>query len=277
VAVFTAYSVLVPVAIAYAATHMARAETPPLDIDRPYDDVTIRAFDGIRLAGWHVPSRNGATVIVFPRAWATEQILMLARNGYGVLTLDMRGYGESEGAPNAFGWGYARDIDAAVAFLEEDTDEDGAIGGLGISVGGEQMLEAAAGNPALTAVMTEGAGLRSVRETFARRGPTAAEKLLQAPHDAVLTAAVALFAWRSPPPPLQDLTAQISPRAILFVHGEHDNANEAALTPAYHAAAGEPRELWEVPGAGHTQGVGTQPQEYEERMTAFFERHLLGR
>jgi dienelactone hydrolase len=97
-----------------------------------------------------VPSLNGAAVIAFPgRSSPVEHVRMLARHGYGVLMLDMRGQGESEGDPNAFGWGSDKDLDAAIALVESRPDvEGGRIGGLGLSVGGELMIEAAASIPA---------------------------------------------------------------------------------------------------------------------------------
>ena len=45
---------------------------------------------------------------------------------------------------------------------------DGRIGGIGFSVGGEMMLQAAASNAGLRAVVSEGAGVRSVREHLLR-------------------------------------------------------------------------------------------------------------
>ena len=66
---------------------------------------------------------------------------MLVRHGYGVLLLDARGYDGSQGDPNLFGWDDAKDIDAAVAWLQQRPDvRDGRIGGIGFSVGGEMML-----------------------------------------------------------------------------------------------------------------------------------------
>jgi len=83
----------------------------------------------------------------------------------------MRGYGTSESDPNAFGWGCTRDIDTGIARLQTRSDaQSDRIGGLGLSVGGEQMIEAAAGGPALRAVVAEGAGERSVKESLIR-GP----------------------------------------------------------------------------------------------------------
>ena len=43
---------------------------------------------------------------------------MLARHGYGVLVFDRRGEGQSDGDPNAFGWGGDRDVKAAVDYLQ---------------------------------------------------------------------------------------------------------------------------------------------------------------
>ena len=107
---------------------------------------------------------------------------MLAKNGYGVLLVDPRGYGDSQGDPNAYGWGSTKDIDAAVAWLRRRPDvERRRIGGLGVSMGGEQMLEAAARNRGLKAVVSEGAGVRSVREALLRRGPSPLELALQYP------------------------------------------------------------------------------------------------
>jgi fermentation-respiration switch protein FrsA (DUF1100 family) len=201
---------------------------------------------------------------------------MLANHGYGVLLLDMRGQGESEGDPNAFGWGSSEDLDAAVAFLQDRPDVGaGRIGGLGLSVGGELLLESAAGNTALRAVVSEGAGWRSVRESFARKGPSQLELWLQAPTDAVLTAATVVLSGTAPPPALDELVAEIAPRPVYLIYGEQGDGGERALTPAYYDAAGQPKSVWEVPGAGHTGGLDAQPDEYERRVVGFFDAALL--
>ena len=94
-------------------------------------------------------SRNGAAVIVFPgSAGRAAQARVLVRHGYGVLMLDMRGYANSDGDPNMFGWSGTKDVDAGVAFLARRADvRDGRIGGLGFSVGGEVMIGGRGGEP----------------------------------------------------------------------------------------------------------------------------------
>ena len=68
------------------------------------------------------------------------------------LLLDCRGEGESEGDLSSWGWGGARDLDAAVAYLEAPPDvERWPDRRTGLSVGGEMMIEAAASTPGLRA------------------------------------------------------------------------------------------------------------------------------
>src|SRR3954452_20231585 len=164
VAAFLAFElVMLPLGVAYITTHTARAVVPDNELGVASENVSFRTSDGLRLEGWYVPSRSGAAVISFPgRNGPQRQARMLARHGYGVLLFDRRGEGRSEGEPNAWGWGGEKDVKAAIAFLERRPEVDAArIGGIGLSVGGEMMLETAAQTDALAAVVSEGAGARA--------------------------------------------------------------------------------------------------------------------
>jgi BAAT / Acyl-CoA thioester hydrolase C terminal len=67
-----------------------------------------------------------------------------------------------------FGWQGERDIHAAIEFLQTRPDVDPQrIGGIGLSVGGEMMIEATAESTALTAIVSEGGSGRSVRDELA--------------------------------------------------------------------------------------------------------------
>jgi len=116
-----------------------------------------------------------------------------------------------------------------------------------------------------------------VRETFARQGVSSVAVWLQAPHEAVFTAATAVLSGDAPPPSLEQLAARIAPRPVLFVYGAEGQGAEQALTPSYYAAAGPPKALWEIPGAGHTAGLETAPLAYERSVVGLFDRALLGR
>jgi fermentation-respiration switch protein FrsA (DUF1100 family) len=172
-AVVVAYWLVLPLAFVLVTTHRPRVEVKAAELGRPHEDVVLRTSDGLALAGWYVPSRNGAAVLVVPgRTGTLDHARMPVRRGYRVLLVDMRGQGESEGDPNALGWGSKRDVDAAVAYLRARPDVDGGrVGGLGPSVGGELLLETAAANEGLRAIVSDGDGERSVRESVLR-GPS---------------------------------------------------------------------------------------------------------
>jgi len=270
---FAAVAVLIPVAVSYAVTHAARGHVPAADLGAAYEEVEFRTSDGLLLKGWYIRSRNGAAVISFPgRAASQKRAKLLARHGYGVLLFDRRGEGESEGDPNLFGWQGERDIHAAVAFLQGRADVDPErIGGIGLSVGGEMMIEAAAESTALKAIVSEGGSGRSVRDELANPGG-AWQQLVG---NGVATAATALFTNNLPPADLQSLVPKIS-GAVFFVYGERGQPMEKPVNDAFYAAARGEKEVWEVPGSGHMGGTEAQPLEYERRVVGFYDRVLLG-
>ncbi len=65
-ALVVATQVMFPLVIAQVMTHTARAHVPTPDLGAPHENVSFTTSDGLRLEGWFVPSRNGATVIVVP-------------------------------------------------------------------------------------------------------------------------------------------------------------------------------------------------------------------
>jgi dienelactone hydrolase len=198
---------------------------------------------------------------------------MLARHGYGVLLLDARGYDGSQGDSNLFGWDDAKDIDAAVTWLGRQPDvRGGRIGGIGFSVGGEMMLQAAASNTALRAVVSDGAGFRSVREEvlYGPRG-----WFTSVPEQAVQSAALTVLSGTPPPPSLKDIVPRISPRPVFFVYAGHGAGGEE-YNPDFYRAAHPPKALWKIPEAHHTGGFQARPRQYEQRVVAFFDQALLG-
>jgi fermentation-respiration switch protein FrsA (DUF1100 family) len=276
-AVAVAYFIIVPFSFAYVVTHTARGFVPTADLGAAHEEVSFKTSDGLTLEGWYVPSKNRAAVIAFPgRKGSQRPARMLARRGYGVLLFDRRGEGESDGDPNIFGWKGERDIQAAVAYLQQRPDVDPErIGGIGLSVGGEMMIEAAAAeSDGLKAVVSEGAGIRSIHESLA---VTDTRKRIEGSLvHAVVTPAVALFSNGMPPPSLEDLAAEVAPTPLFLIYAVPGQGGEAELTELFYESAREPKEIWRVPTAGHTGGIEAQPAEYERRVVGFFDEALLG-
>ena len=239
-ALVAAYFVVLPVAIAVVVNHKARAPIVAPDLGRPHEQVSLRTSDGLELVGWYAPSRNRAAVIVFPgHDGPAPHARMLVRRGYGVLMLDRRGEGDSQGDYNARGWGGEPDLEAAISYLAKRDDVDSQrIGGLGLSVGGELLIQTAARDGRLAAVVSEGAGNQSLADQM--QTPDAPKALRWLSPMTMETAAGIVLSNRRPPPGLAD----------------GDPADRSAPGPAHHGRSrqsgrGAERRL---PGCGRPDG-----------------------
>jgi uncharacterized protein len=271
-----ATQIMFPLVIAQVVTHTARAHVPTPNLGADHEDVTFTTSDGLRLHGWFVPSRNGATVIAFPgRSGPQKQTRMLVRNGYGVLLFDRRGEGASDGDPNIFGWGGDRDLHAAAVYLRSREDVDGArIGAIGLSVGGEMLIHAAAHSDAFAAIVSEGASGQSLRDEL--DNPGLSDRLLDLPTQVSLTSALAVFTSQLPPPSLRSEVAGIAPTPVFFIYGEHgQGGTETGPNKGFYDSAREPKQIWEVPNGQHVAGITTVPEEYERRVVGFLDGALL--
>jgi hypothetical protein len=269
-AAYVALVVALPLAVGYGGTHVRVAPAAPESLGRSAEDLTIRTADGQDLAARYLPSRNGAAILVVPGRRAAHA-RMLAAHGYGVLLLEHRGSGDSTGDPSMLGWNRAEDVKAAIAYLRSRPDvDDDRIGGLGLSVGGETLLQVAASTPELRAIVSEGAGIRSLREV--RHLPFSAQ-VVAWPSWAVMTASTAWFSGQGPPPDLVDLVAQVPPRQVFLIHAEVGSGGEE-LNSYYEAAAGPSATRWEIPGNDHIGGIRVAGEEYERRVVDFFDEAL---
>ena len=264
---------MVPVGREYVDTHTARAVVPAADLGAAHEDVTFTTSDGLELHGWFVPSRNGATVIAFPgRKGPQAAARMLIRHGYGVLLFDRRGEGESDGDPNGWGWGGDRDLQAAIAYLRARPDVDpDRIGGLGLSVGGELMIETAAEHGGLAAVASEGAGIRSVRE-LAAHARAARREAGDAAVQGGFDGGVRRVHRRGAAARTCSTSSATSDRPLLLMYSPKGQGGEIELNPEYHRRA-PGSELWAT-GAGHAAASREQPAAYERRLAGFFDAAL---
>jgi len=264
--------VVTPIMLTYGFTHIAKPPAPVRDLGLAHERLTLTTSDDLELAALYVPSRNGAAVIAFPgRNGPQKHARMLARHGYGVLLLDRRGEGGSEGDPHGFGWEFDKDIRAGVEFLKQRADVDpGRIGGLGISVGGEMMLQTAAGTTDLAAVVSDGAGARVMSEELSDMPEYA--KWLWRLHQELKYRSLEVFSNKAQPSDLTKLIPRIAPRPIFLIHAARGEVD--AKTPEYLASARGPVTEWEVPKGGHTDGIDVMPEEYERRVVGFFDSAL---
>jgi fermentation-respiration switch protein FrsA (DUF1100 family) len=244
-----------------------------------YEDVLVRSSDEIELVGWYIPSKNGAAVIAQHGYKSSRQELlneaaMLAEHGYGVLLTTVRAHDFSDGEQIAFGTREMDDLETWYQYLRTRADVDpGRIGILGNSYGGALVIQYAAQNPEVKAVVAHSA-FSSLEDTVATsvshfadvpRFPFVPLIVFWAEREAGFKAAdIDTMRW----------IGQISPRPILLMQGGADTVISPESGELLLAAAGEPKELWFEPELGHVMFDGARPAEFESRVVGFFDRYL---
>jgi len=234
--------------------------------------------DGRRV-GWFIPGRSKATVLLL-HGYGGRREGMLARAdvlhqaGYSVMLFDFRNRGESDGDAVSLGFHETQDAVEAVRYLNTRRDVDqGRLGVLGASMGASVAILAASQAPELKAVIADSAfqsASRAVEEGFTRE-----TGLPRLPYSPIALAIIQLRLGVSPGDIVpEDHIRAISPRPILLIHGLADSDLSPANSQALFAAAGEPKELWLLPGSGHIDGIEDYPEEYARRMVQFFDSNL---
>jgi fermentation-respiration switch protein FrsA (DUF1100 family) len=289
-----AVSVLVVTAVVLSQAHDAAMTTvhPPREVPQPrpeafglaYEDVSFVTEDGVGLKGWFIPPSGPerAALIVNPghgdhRGKAITATAMLASHGYGVLSFDWRAVGESGGDFATVGLDETLDVAAAVDWLARRPEVDPRrIGGLSRSAGAAALIRAAADDPRIAAVVAE--TTFSTLEDMVRTGVEAKTGLPAFPFAPLI---VRFSEWetgrRIADNRPVDVIGRISSRPVLIIRGGRDIWVPADNADKLYAAAGDPKELWDAPEAEHAVVEKAYPEEYEQRLVAFFDRYLKGR
>jgi len=255
-------------------------EKTPADFNMPFEDVTVISADGIKLVGWFVPSQNGAVIIMqhgykSDREELLNEAEMMYRHGYGVLLTTIRAHDYSEGELITFGMYEVNDMDAWYRYLFTRQSIDlNKIGMLGNSYGGMLAIQYAARNENIKAVVTDCA--------FSSLNDTVSTSVTYFTNLPAFPFAPLIVFWAERETGFKteniDATkwiAQISPRPVFLMQGGADVVISAESGQRLYDAAGEPRELWFDPALGHVGFDSERADEFEKRVTEFFDRYLL--
>lgn len=244
----------------------------PEDSTLAVEEISFASSDDVKLAGWFVPSQNGAFIILLhgfggnrsEMVWHAEK---LVKAGFGVLLYDERATAESTGAYRSFGWQDTADVTAALAFLNQhpDVNQD-KIGMAGCSVGGQIALRSAAQTPEIAAVWAEGASIVRAAD-YGSENYWLIDMFMLVTHisDGMTARRLGITA----PPPLIEIIGDIAPRPIMLLAGA-ENGFEVERINRYASLAGSNAAVWQVPGGYHCDGFEVQPDEYAARMVDFF-------
>jgi pimeloyl-ACP methyl ester carboxylesterase len=263
-----------------AATNVAPSAVTvtPADLGLEFESVEIVTADDVRLAAWVLPGTNGAAVVVLHGAGSTrsdalDHAAVLQRDGFTVLLLDARGHGDSGGTAMDFGWYGDLDVAAAVDYLlTADAVDPARIGVLGLSMGGEEAIGAAAAHGTVRAVVAEGATARTAADKTWLSDAYGWRGWVQEQIERVQFGLTDLLTDASPPATLAASIAQADASFLLITAGRVADEGHAADHLA--AAAPDRVTVWTVDDADHTGGLAVAPTEWERRVVEFFDDHL---
>lgn len=272
---------LLPAFLAARKLTRRPAPDPPADpaaLGLPYEEASFLTEDGLTLRGWFIPApvpARGTILFCHGHSGSMDGDLgyvpALHQHGYNVLMFDFRAHGRSEGRHVSMGFHERKDVLAAVRFLESKGIHE--VGLLGFSMGGATAIITAPLAPAVKAVVTDSAfatldttvagGLRvkGIPEPI----PRLVGKL------AIKIAAILLARRLEDAYPIR-WVHQAAPRGLFIIHGEADIYVPVEDARRLYALAGEPKQLWVAPGAGHREIDQVAPGEYLPNILAFFDR-----
>ncbi len=267
------------------------------------EPVDFRAYDGLSLSGMMIRAnplvpRRG--LIIFAHEFCSDMqscaryCRPFQQAGYDVFTFDFRGHGQSDHdsgyAPRQ--WVSNREIDdmrGAVAHVTDWLDRQGyarRIGLFGISRGACAGILAAVENPDIRVIVADGAfSTDRTIEYFMKRWAYIFAKVrfvYQNHHPAFwkfLRWTMMHFARREfgcTFPSVRKAIQRMTPRPVLFIHGEKDSYLPVEQSRLLYALAGQPKHLWISPGARHNQAVLLHPELYARLTVGFFDRYLAG-
>jgi pimeloyl-ACP methyl ester carboxylesterase len=253
----------------------------PAELGVPYEDVAFKSRgDNITLNGWFIPGEN-KDVIVFVNGGFQNRIddnsdtggiaRALAEKGHNVLLWDMRGRGESEGQGRTLS-NIDEDVGGAVDYLESRGFGAGDICLLGFSTGAASACIYASGN-SLGAIILVGCFI-DCPTMLTRQAKALGLPIFVAyfflPGGKFFTHWLYDFTMINPIDVVPDVDCP-----ILFVHEENDAFINSEETQRLCRASPNPAsEIWEVPGAEHSQAFKTHPVEFINKINEFIGRTI---
>ncbi len=243
-------------------------------------DVLFPSRTGIQIQGRFFEGSKPAVIVLSHGYGDTQDQLLpfahfLHQDGFSVLTYNMRSRGGSGGSAVSLGALEQTDLVSAVDFLAQQKETRGEpVGAWGISLGGATSILAAAQDSRIKAVVDD-SGFSDAPNVI----QSAFSHFIHLPTFPFAPLTVGLSEERigvsiTDVRPM-DVIGRISPRPILMIHCLGDVLVPPDNTERNLSRAGEPKEVWWIPGGYHASGHRIAKAEYEQRVNEFFEKSLL--
>jgi uncharacterized protein len=252
----------------------------PKDAGLPQENVIVETFDGLKLNCWFVRQKKKARgTIIYLHGVGDCKIAgvpfaqSLFDKGFNIFLYDSRQHGESEGYYCTYGYYEKRDVAAVISYLQSRRGiKIGKIGVFGTSMGGAVAIQAAAIDPRIACVISEGSytALRVVFVDYQKR-------IIKLPWHFLRNVALvqsqklANFKARLVAP-IEDIKNVHVP--ILIVHGKNDSFIKSVYSKSLYDAANKPKHLLLIEGAEHNNVWEVGGVTYENSVASFFKEYL---
>lgn len=257
--------------------HPGRAAvgTVPSHWGMAYTDVAFPSPDGLTLRGWWIPGRVHRTVVMVHglgsnRDEPLSRASYLHEAGYNLLVFDLRGSGQSDGGGPTMGYLEPNDVKGAVA--QARRLDPGPVAVFGYSLGAASAIEAGAVDPDVSAVI-EDSGFSSAGDVISARF-TEITRLPATPFAAAVMAFGTIDFGTSPWNVQPVVMAARLHKPLLVIVGGDDTVVPPAEGVAIFKAAPGPKQLLEVPTAGHVQAYYAANSLYEATVLQFLRVNL---
>ena len=241
----------------------------------PWEEVSIRAADGILLRGRYYHFRDGAPLMILCHGYRSAALRdccgahALARMlGFNALVIHQRAHGDSGGRSISFGIRERRDAAAWALYAAERFGPEIPVILFGLSMGAATVLMGCGEYPANVSCIIADSPYSSpadiIRKVCKDEG-----------YPAALFGFVSLGARLFGRFSLNESTPLEAVRhtdiPILLIHGEDDRLVPCDMSRRLAAACWGRCTILTIPGAGHGLGYMTDPAAYEQAVTAFLD------
>jgi hypothetical protein len=227
----------------------------PAALGLAYEDVALRAADGVRLHAWFVRAPAARHTLLFLHGNAgnishrLDKLAILADAGADVLLLDYRGYGSSDGTPDEAGT--YRDADAAYEWLL----------GRGVTAAALTVYGESLGGP----IATDLASRRAVGGLILESAPSSIIGVARY-HYPLLPVGMFLSVRYDALERVPRLTAP-----LLILHSVDDEIIPFSMAEELFAAAAVPKRLVRLHG-GHNDNFIVSAEAYRAALVDFLQR-----
>ena len=243
-----------------------------------YESVEITTYDDIRLTGYWKMCQEPERIIIAMHGWRSSWAVDFAflsdylyNNHCGVLYVDQRGQGQSDGECMGFGLLERYDCLEWIQWVNEQTGGNLPIYLLGVSMGATTVLMAA-GNPLPENVkgIIADCGFTEPHQIWKhvvernlhipyRLHEKTIDKMCREKMKMDVTGYSTITAMKNCTVP------------VLFIHGTDDKFVPVEMSYENYKACKAPKRLLIVPGAGHGMSYYVNPEEYEKELKRFWE------